>query len=639
MSSRSSRRAQAQVPLTNSEALLLAQAVWELGANTNSWAPISKILSKHPLITRPRVFSSPQSCHSMYESLMKEAGLEVNESSNEPHSPLNLQLAQKHYRSRFLELQALILAEESKFKAVLKEIEELKAGGGSGNGAVAGEAAPKQKSRCPAKSIEVRLDQVNSIYAVSNSSKSVDELPDSADHYDATKSIPSPRPAEHDSHEETTTSDGGMVNGREMQPGIDSGKHSSPNADAAFIQTSRNLRSSAEDIREPQDGDESAAARSEHDNADEIEMSETTAALREDLAEDSVDHKEEEQEQAAASGERGEAKGEGAESSASPTQSEVNVDQQSTPSVKELPTEPSGQDGEAEFEVEGQDESTELPEQVDADTDVDSVHSPASADAEAAMDEAVSSDVEPVVQMRRSSRRRKSSAASVPPPQPRKRLRSKGQLSELEPQTVIDSENENDIGTEEDTPARDDERASSPFEGPTTRRRDGKRKASFLDPDDSSPEKKRVREDSVPIDEDGPSHSRLRTTRHTTKTEEQVALKKFQNVISMLHSQISQHRNGNIFHNPIKDSEAPDYHEIVKRPMDLKTIKTRVKDGVIANSLEYQRDIYLMFANAMMYNRPGSDVHAMAEDMMIESEGQINAFRQTEGLVKRGQRP
>jgi len=41
----------------------------------------------------------------------------------------------------------------------------------------------------------------------------------------------------------------------------------------------------------------------------------------------------------------------------------------------------------------------------------------------------------------------------------------------------------------------------------------------------------------------------------------------------------------------------------------------------------------------MMYNRPGSDVHAMAEDMMLESEGQILAFRQTEGLVKRGQRP
>jgi bromodomain-containing protein 8 len=118
----------------------------------------------------------------------------------------------------------------------------------------------------------------------------------------------------------------------------------------------------------------------------------------------------------------------------------------------------------------------------------------------------------------------------------------------------------------------------------------------------------------------------------------------------MLHSQISQHRNGNIFHNPIKNSEAPDYHDIIKRPMDLKTIKARVKDGNISNSLEFQRDVYLMFANAMMYNRPTSDIFHMAEEvsarfltmalpfdptsqMMAESEGHINTFRQTEGFI------
>ena len=86
-------------------------------------------------------------------------------------------------------------------------------------------------------------------------------------------------------------------------------------------------------------------------------------------------------------------------------------------------------------------------------------------------------------------------------------------------------------------------------------------------------------------------------------------------VINMLHSSISQHRFGNIFHNPIKKQDAADYHDIVKRPMDLKTIKARVKDGTISNALEFQRDIYLMFANAMIYNRPGSEIHAMAEEV------------------------
>lgn len=51
--------------------------------------------------------------------------------------------------------------------------------------------------------------------------------------------------------------------------------------------------------------------------------------------------------------------------------------------------------------------------------------------------------------------------------------------------------------------------------------------------------------------------------------------------------------------------------------MDLKTIKARIKDGVIRTSVDFQRDVYLMFANAMMYNRPGSDIALMAEEVAI----------------------
>ncbi|KAF9222004.1 Bromodomain-containing protein [Gyrodon lividus] len=175
--------------------------------------------------------------------------------------------------------------------------------------------------------------------------------------------------------------------------------------------------------------------------------------------------------------------------------------------------------------------------------------------------------------------------------------------------------------------------------------RDGKRKASDSEgSDEGLRDKKRPREDSASTDADEPgaavgSSSRRRGAASNEPTSHlqippSVPNKRFQTVIGMLHSQISQHRNGNIFHNPIKNSEAPDYHEIIKRPMDLKTIKARVKDGIISNSLEFQRDVYLMFANAMMYNRPGSDIYQMAEEMMIESEVHINTFRQTEGFVR-----
>jgi hypothetical protein len=85
---RTTRRAQ----LNNIESLLLAQAVWEHGAAQTSWPAVAKILSKHPLLSRPKSFftaqvsivsfnlsfnSSNQSCHAMYENLMKEADLEM----------------------------------------------------------------------------------------------------------------------------------------------------------------------------------------------------------------------------------------------------------------------------------------------------------------------------------------------------------------------------------------------------------------------------------------------------------------------------------------------------------------------------------------------------------------------------------
>ena len=70
-----------------------------------------------------------------------------------------------------------------------------------------------------------------------------------------------------------------------------------------------------------------------------------------------------------------------------------------------------------------------------------------------------------------SSRRRKSSATSLPPPPTRKRLRSRGRISELEPQQTADSENDSEI--RDDYPQVDDDQVSSPFDGSMARRRDG----------------------------------------------------------------------------------------------------------------------------------------------------------------------
>ena len=62
--------------MTLRERLILAQAVYEYGAKQTTWPEIAKLLSKHPLISRPKNFFTAQSCVMMYERLMNEAGIE-----------------------------------------------------------------------------------------------------------------------------------------------------------------------------------------------------------------------------------------------------------------------------------------------------------------------------------------------------------------------------------------------------------------------------------------------------------------------------------------------------------------------------------------------------------------------------------
>jgi bromodomain-containing protein 8 len=171
-----------------------------------------------------------------------------------------------------------------------------------------------------------------------------------------------------------------------------------------------------------------------------------------------------------------------------------------------------------------------------------------------------------------------------------------------------------------------DEISSEPI---STRTREGKRRAP-ADSADSPRDSKRFREDSEPAAEELAHGSKRR--RGAGQPDVKTSAKRFQTVILMLHDQIFRHKNGTIFHNPIKHSEAPDYQDIVKCPMDLKTIKMKVKEGKISNSLDFSRDVYLMFANAMMYNRPGSDVYEMAKSMMQDSEQAIQTYRQTENF-------
>ena len=69
---------------------------------------------------------------------------------------------------------------------------------------------------------------------------------------------------------------------------------------------------------------------------------------------------------------------------------------------------------------------------------------------------------------------------------------------------------------------------------------------------------------------------------------------------------------------PVREDIAPGYRNVVKRPMDLSTIKKNIENGSIKSTVEFQRDVMLMFTNAIMYNSSNHDVHKISIEMYKE---------------------
>lgn len=57
----------------------------------------------------------------------------------------------------------------------------------------------------------------------------------------------------------------------------------------------------------------------------------------------------------------------------------------------------------------------------------------------------------------------------------------------------------------------------------------------------------------------------------------------------------------------------PDYYTVIKHPMDLGTVRTKLTSGQYADPWGFAADVRLTFSNALTYNPRGNDVHMMAE--------------------------
>lgn len=109
--------------------------------------------------------------------------------------------------------------------------------------------------------------------------------------------------------------------------------------------------------------------------------------------------------------------------------------------------------------------------------------------------------------------------------------------------------------------------------------------------------------------------------------------KRFQNIGVNLIKTIEEHRFSSPFLTPVLAAE---YEQVVKEPRDLKSIlkALKLKDGqAYQNIRDLERDIMLMFANCVMFNKSTNHLVGMAREMSAEVSNTFKMFEEAESQI------
>ncbi|KAJ2861826.1 hypothetical protein GGH94_004660 [Coemansia aciculifera] len=135
----------------------------------------------------------------------------------------------------------------------------------------------------------------------------------------------------------------------------------------------------------------------------------------------------------------------------------------------------------------------------------------------------------------------------------------------------------------------------------------------------------------VEMEESAPADSHGAKAAAPSLDEQQI--RNWKKNINTVWRDISGHRLGSMFISPIKSADAPNYYEVIRQPLDLKTIKNRIRDDEIATTIEFYRDIMHMLMNALMYNAEDTEVYQMTMEIIPDAQACIEQLLQTEAAV------
>lgn len=101
--------------------------------------------------------------------------------------------------------------------------------------------------------------------------------------------------------------------------------------------------------------------------------------------------------------------------------------------------------------------------------------------------------------------------------------------------------------------------------------------------------------------------TKLKTANSVKKGGDKGIIQILKNCDSLL-TRLIKHKFGWIFNAPVDAAKLGlhHYHTIVKKPMDLGTLKSKLRESCYTSPLEFAEDVRLTFNNAIMYNPVGA---------------------------------
>uniref|UniRef100_A0A7N0U5L5 Bromo domain-containing protein n=1 Tax=Kalanchoe fedtschenkoi TaxID=63787 RepID=A0A7N0U5L5_KALFE len=82
-----------------------------------------------------------------------------------------------------------------------------------------------------------------------------------------------------------------------------------------------------------------------------------------------------------------------------------------------------------------------------------------------------------------------------------------------------------------------------------------------------------------------------------------------------------------VFSEPVDPEELPDYHEVIKHPMDFSTVRKKLDGGAYGNLEEFEDDVFLICSNAMQYNAPDTVYFKQARSIQELAEKSFDNLR------------